>query len=234
MKHATVRQPKRRLRANIINILTVIVLIAAVYVIIDTWLTNNRVRDELSGVPVPTTASDETPENRQAAEGRDEEDLPSNFLDGYSVAADMPRALYINKIDVAARILPMGVNPDNSMQVPINIFDSGWYTGSAKPGTSGAVVVNAHASGPTRQGLFAYLDTLEQGDEIAIERGDGTRFTYRVTHMETVDLGNVDMQKVMRTHNDVEEGLNLITCAGSWMQEDGTYDQRTLVYTERI
>ena len=67
--------------------------------------------------------------------------------------------------------MPMPVNGDGSMQAPINIYDAGWYTGGVRPGDKGAAVIDAHASGPTRQGLFAYLDTLKQGDNIIVEKG---------------------------------------------------------------
>lgn len=216
------------------GVLVAVLVIMTGYVSIDTWLTNQRVKNELSAASVPTAASDETPENRQAAEGRDEQDLPQNFLASYTVAPDAPRALYIDKINVAARVLPMGVNPDNSMQAPINIFDSGWYTGSAKPGTAGAVVINAHASGPTREGLFAYLNTLAEGDTLAVERGDGARFSYRVVYTETVALDDVDMNKVLLPHGNATEGLNLITCDGEWLQGGETFDHRTIIYTERV
>ena len=224
------RVPKVR---NLLGAGIAIVFIGvASYVVIDTWLTNNRVKAQLSTDAAMLVSDD--PEKRQAAEGRDEQDLPSNFLANYKVAADLPRALYVDKLDIAARVLPMGVNPDGAMQAPINIFDSGWYSGSARPGTPGAAVIDAHASGPTRQGLFAYLNTLVAGDVVTIERGDGTKLSYKVVHTETVALDAVDMTKVLLPHGTATEGLNLITCDGQWLQSSGTYDKRTIVYTERM
>ncbi len=87
------------------------------------------------------------------------------------MAPDLPRVLSIPKLNTKARIMPMPVNGDGSMQAPINIYDAGWYTGGVRPGDKGAAVIDAHASGPTRQGLFAYLDTLKQGDNIIVEKG---------------------------------------------------------------
>ena len=224
------RVPKVR---NLLGAGIAIVFIGvASYVVIDTWLTNNRVKAQLSTDAAMLVSDD--PEKRQAAEGRDEQDLPSNFLANYKVAANLPRALYVDKLGIAARVLPMGVNPDGAMQAPINIFDSGWYSGSAKPGTPGAVVIDAHASGPTRQGLFAYLNTLVVGDVVTIERGDGTKLSYKVVQTETVALDAVDMAKVLLPHGTATEGLNLITCDGQWLQSSGTYDKRTIVYTERM
>ena len=128
----------------------------------------------------------------------------------------------------------MGVNNDGSIQAPRNIFDAGWYNGSVKPGDIGAMFIDAHASGPTREGLFAYLDKLAEGDEIQIEKGDGTRLTYRVAHTETVALADIDMRKALLPHGNILRGLNLMTCTGKWLDDKQTYDQRVIVYAEQL
>ena len=177
---------------------------------------------------------DTSPEGRQQSEGRDETEVDDDTILSYVVSPNMPRLITIDKIGLKARVLQMGVNPDGSMQAPINIYDAGWYTGSAKPGTVGAAVIDAHASGPTRQGLFAYLNTLTQGDTIQIEMGDGVLYSYRVAYKETVPIDSVDMRKVMEAYGGAAEGLNLITCDGSWIQDRKTYSDRTIVYAVKI
>lgn len=155
-------------------------------------------------------------------------------LDDYKVAADAPRALYIAKLNIAARIMPMGVTADNSVEAPLNIYDSGWYTGSSKPGKSGAMFIDGHASGQTRQGLFGYLDTLKAGDEVIVEKGDGARLTYVVRAAETVPKDAVNMAKALSPITPGANGLNLMTCTGSWVADEETYDERVIVYTEQV
>lgn len=203
-----------------------VVLAGTGYISIDTWMTNQQVKQVVT--------QDTTSAAVLAGEGQSEAVVTENAIDSYAVAGDLPRTLTIDKINVKARILPMSVNTDGTMQAPINIFDSGWYAGSSKPGTPGAAVIDAHASGATREGLFAYLNTLIVGDTIEIEKGDGTKLKYRVTHTETVGLDSIDMQKLLKPHGNAKEGLNLITCTGEWLKDKKTYDQRALVYTERI
>jgi len=210
-----------------------LVLAGAGYASVDTFLTNKQVKEvatQRAGEPAVAGASSQA----IPAEGGDESDVTPSAIDAYTVAADQPRVLTIESIGVRARILPMSVNADGAMQAPVNIFDSGWFGGSAKPGTPGAAVIDAHASGATREGLFAYLDTLSKGDRVGVEQGDGTKLIYEVTHTETVALDALDMAKLMRTHNDVAEGLNLITCTGKWLADKKTYDQRVIVYTKRV
>ena len=128
----------------------------------------------------------------------------------------------------------MSVTSKGAIQAPTNIFDSGWYTGSAKPGTAGAGLIDAHASGATRQGLFAYLDTLKDGDKLSVEVGNGESLNYAVVHKETVDLKTIDVGALLKPYQGVKEGINLITCAGTWLPDEATYDKRVLIYTERI
>lgn len=169
-----------------------------------------------------------------AQEATDEAEVPKSAVAEYSVAADMPRYLSIAKLNVKARILPMGINSEGAVQAPVNIYDSGWYKGGAKPGTSGAAFIDAHASGSTRQGLFAYLDTLKNGDKVSVEQGDGTIFNYKVVHVETVARDAVDMDKALKVYSGAAEGLNLMTCTGKWIANQETYDKRVVVYTERV
>lgn len=177
--------------------------------------------------------ADATPEQRQLAEGKDEAESTPDALSGYKVEASHPRVILIDSIDLRGRILPMGLNPDKSVQAPINIFDAGWYTGSAKPGEKGAAVIDGHASGPSRKGLFAYVETLANGDRLKIERGDGSLLEYEVVGKKEYDYKNVDMAEVLRVHEG-DEGANLITCTGAWVDSEKTFDKRVVVFTRRV
>lgn len=167
-------------------------------------------------------------------EGRNEKDVPVSALDSHTAPADQPRALYIPKLSIAARVFPMGTHKDGLIQAPIGVFDAGWYKGSAKPGENGATFIDGHASGATREGLFAYLDTLTHGDVVEVERGDGSRLQYKVVHVEKVPLDKVDMGKALKPYEGVEKGLNLMTCTGVWLRKSATYDHRVVVYTELV
>jgi LPXTG-site transpeptidase (sortase) family protein len=209
------------------------ILVLTIYASVDTWSTNGNIKANYTENGV-AGVSDSSGIDRDELEGKDETPPPSNYLETYEVSADLPRAIYVNSINVAARVLPMGVNSDNRIEAPINVFDAGWYKGSVKPGEIAAVFINAHASGQTRQGLFANLDRLSVGDEIILEKGDRTELTYRVLEVETVNLKDVDMKKVLIPKNNVLRGMNLMTCAGDWIQDSQTLDERVIVYTEQI
>lgn len=211
--------------------LAVIVLLLTGYIAYDTWLTNSRAQSLLTSTP---SASTDASGWSKDDEGKDESEIPKSALSSYTVAPSLPRALYIEKLGVAARVMPMSINTDNSIQAPKNIFDSGWYNGSVKPGETGAMFIDGHASGATRQGLFAYLDTLKVGDKMQVEKGDGEKLNYKVVKVETVPLADVDMRKVLLPYGNVSKALNLMTCTGKWLPKEKTYDHRVIVYTEQV
>jgi len=219
-------------RAFFVGFVAIIVALTG-YVSLDTWLTNRKVESQYVHASDGNASQNEKTAT-SGAEGQDESTLPSNTLASYKVAAHQPRAVYIPKLKVAARLISMGVNKDNSLQSPRNIFDAGWYNKSAVPGKGGAVVIDGHASGPTREGLFAYLDTLSVGDKVTIETGDGTKYTYKVSGKEALDRSMVDMQKLMLPSGTALQGANFITCSGKWQENDATYSERTIVYTELV
>ena len=226
----TERRKRRDLKRFGLVFMATIFVLATGYVSIDTWMTNQRVKAEANLVGDGTIGANWTIES----EGQDETPRNSSSLDSYVVADSLPRALYISKLNVSARILPMGVGTNGAVQAPLNIFDAGWYSGSVKPGEAGAMFIDGHASGPTREGLFAYLDTMKKDDQLQVEKGDGTMLTYRVTHTETVPLDQIDMKKVLRPYGSASQGLNIMTCTGKWIEDKKTYDQRVIVYTEQI
>ncbi len=228
------RERRRRLDMKRFSIIlvTVLLVLTTGYASLDTIITNNNVKAE--------TAQDTTPRvtdevaSSPAGEGKDETPPSSQHLGNYTVAPGLPRYLSIDKLGINARVLPMSVTNSGAIQAPRNIFDAGWYSGSVKPGEIGAMFIDGHASGPTHEGLFAYLDTLAQGDQLQIEKGDGTQLIYQVVHIETVPLAELDMKKALLPYGNTLRGLNLMTCTGKWLADQQTFDHRVLVYTKQI
>ena len=228
------RRKTRDLKQFVVILTAGLLVILTSYVSIDTLVTNSRAKEGVDQKTQQAFGSTDAQTLTQAQEGQNETEPPKNSLTSYNVSPELPRALYIDKLKVASRILPMSINSDDSVQTPHNIFDSGWYSGSVKPGEIGAAFIVGHASGPTRQGLFAYLDTLVEGDTFQIEKGNGVRLTYKVVHVETVPLEGLDMRKVLLPQDGVLRGLNLMTCTGKWIEDKKTYDQRIVVYAEQV
>ncbi len=159
--------------------------------------------------------------------GLPSEDAPKDG--NYRAAPDAPKKISIPDLGVHARVIKLGVKANNEVKTPNNIFDVGWFEGSAKPGELGAVFINGHVHGPTQPGTFYGLKKLKPGSKITIERGDGKVFTYSVVKTQSYDKDSVDMGKAFNSIVPGKPGLNLITCDGEF-STNGGYNKRVLVF----
>lgn len=153
-----------------------------------------------------------------------------NEIDSHVVPANQPRIISIPKIQVNARVFSLGLDAQGRIDIPRNTNDAGWYNQSAKPGQPGATVIDGHVSSLDSHGVFYDLKALVAGDSIMIERGDGSRFSYRVVTTRTYDHDKVDMQAVLTPIETGKIGLNLITCGGKVMQGTNQYNKRVVVF----
>ena len=162
----------------------------------------------------------------------DETVVTDEEKEAYTVAADRPRYLSIEKLGIKnARVLSVGTTSAGQLGTPVGIFDVGWYTESSKPGTGGAMLMDGHNGGPTMDGVFKHLPDLASGDIIKIERGDGAIFNYRVVENLTFSISdaNTNMSMMFFSAEPGVEGLNLITCTGQWSQQQRTYLSRNFI-----
>lgn len=226
---------KRNKKSIIANIFVAVCLLTAStagsFAICKYFLTKHEEQQKLT-----TAQQTNNPKALQAAEGTDEKKIPEKKIDSYKVAADRPRIITIGKIGVRARILPMKLNPDNSIQAPTNINDTGWYTDSAKPGQAGISLIDGHDLGATSAGIFYKLKNLSQGDRITIEMGDGKTHTYAVSDKQTSHLNDVDMGELLQTDTPDKAKLVLITCDGAVVKENNkvTQDHRIIIHADLV
>lgn len=135
--------------------------------------------------------------------------------------------LSIASIGLVAPIVNVGVTTTNNIDVPAG-NQVGYWTGSAVPGTPGAVFLDGHVDG-----VFASLQRVPMGQTFSMVYG-GQTFTYRVVHKEVADLAGIDMNRALSVYGGAAEGLNIMTCAGNFVPSMDTYDKRLVVYAHRI
>jgi LPXTG-site transpeptidase (sortase) family protein len=207
-----------------------LVFAAGIFVSLQGFLANHKVTaqvsalskkaDQSSGGSNPATPSTTKPS--------------SGAFNAYMVAPDLPRYIKIPKLGVNARVLQAGVTSSGALSAPANVYDSSWYTGSAKPGQPGAALIDGHVSSWTTHGVFYGLKKLVAGDTIQIQRGDGQLLTYRVVKTQAYADDKVDMQAAMTPVTAGKSGLNLITCTGQVKKGTSEFNQRLVVFTEQI
>ncbi|GGF22216.1 hypothetical protein GCM10010954_21310 [Halobacillus andaensis] len=141
-----------------------------------------------------------------------------------------PTHIKIPSIDVDAPIEQVGILDNGQMGVPENIDNVGWFEPGTKPGDPGNSVLAGHVDSKSGPAVFFYLDQLEEGDEIIVSNDNGDERTYTVQHMESYPYADAPIQDIFGPSD--EKKLNLITCTGTFNRDQGTHEERLVVYTE--
>lgn len=163
-------------------------------------------------------------------DGTISEEADPESLTSYQTAPDLPRYLTIEKINVKTRVRSVVRDKNGTLLAPSNIYDVGWYDGSAKPGEAGTIVMDGHVLGPTKGGVFYSLGTLGIGDKLIVERGDGKSFSYSVTATRLYDNDKVDMEKILTTSVPGKPALNLITASGRFNVRTNQFEPRLAIF----
>lgn len=145
-----------------------------------------------------------------------------------------PAEISISKIDARSSLIPLGLNPDSTVEVPPveRPAQAGWYRHARTPGEAGPAVVLGHVDGHNQPGIFFRLKELVEGDEIVVSRKDGTAAKFRVHRKEQVAKDSFPTEAVYGD-TDVPE-LRLITCGGSFDQAAHSYRDNIIVYATLI
>jgi LPXTG-site transpeptidase (sortase) family protein len=153
----------------------------------------------------------------------------------FEIESGTPLRLRIPAIDVDAKIQSVGLDPNGSgeMGVPSNFTDAGWYNGGPRPGMGGSAVIAGHLSGKyLPKAVFHRLDELKPGDIVEVIDEFDTHIQFEVTEVKTYDH-NDSADEVFKADTP-RPRLNLITCAGDWIENAELFTKRTVVYTEMI
>lgn len=132
----------------------------------------------------------------------------------------------IPSIGLSSQLVTVGLTNTNAIDVHESLV--GWWNGSARPGSNGAAFLDGH-----NPGIFKNLQNITVGAKITISLVSGQSYTYTVVHREVVPLVGIDMKKALTPYANAKQGLNLMTCVGTYNPATGTTDQRLVVYATR-
>ena len=139
-----------------------------------------------------------------------------------------PVRIKIPAIHVDASMEDLGLNSDGTLAVPKEWENVGWYTGAPAPGGAGPAVMVGHLDSLTGKAVFWDLKNLKNGDEIFVEREDGSVAVFKAGEKETYSQDNFPTEKV---YGPIDyAGLRLITCYGKYSQLKGRYSDNLVVY----
>ncbi len=147
--------------------------------------------------------------------------------------AEEPVTLRIPKLKIDAKIQQTGLNAKGNMGVPTNYSDVAWYKHGTIPGQMGSAVIDGHVdNGLGLSGVFKDLEKLEKGDDVYVVTKSGRELHFEVLSVNSYPYKAVPLDVLFTRKDDAR--LNLITCGGTWIKSEKTYDQRVVVYTRLV
>ena len=134
-----------------------------------------------------------------------------------------PTEIRIDKIGAVSSLIPTGLNPDRTIEVPpvSEPLQASWYRLGPTPGAVGPAIVLGHINGGGEDGIFARLHELRPGDQVQVKREDGKTAIFTVTKLEQVPKSNFPTQAVYGDTPDAQ--LKLITCGGAFNRAARSY-----------
>lgn len=148
-------------------------------------------------------------------------------------ARSAPSHLRIAKINLDVDFeAPLGLNDDQTVEVPKSYEKIGWYKNGATPGEVGSAVVLGHVDSYKGPAVFYSLPNLEKGDEIEILREDGTTAVFKVDKLERYSRESFPTERVYGQTD--KPTLRLITCTGTFNRGKQLYSHNLVVYASLV
>lgn len=145
----------------------------------------------------------------------------------------IPVRLIIPGINVDAPIIKVGLTSAGALDTPEGPIETAWYQLGPRPGAQGSSVITGHF-GPWQNGsgsVFDNLTKLKVGDNLQVKDDAGTTHTFVVTGTK-VYKPNESAPEVFNSISGSH--LNIITCHGTWLASQKTYNQRYVVFTDLV
>jgi sortase (surface protein transpeptidase) len=146
------------------------------------------------------------------------------------IPPDFPAHLSIPSLAIEASVQELGLKANGDLGSPSNFVDVGWYAAGTIPGKTGSAIIDGHVdNGLALSGVFKHLTDVAVGDDVYITTHGGAKLHFIVTDIQSFDYKNAPLDLIYNQDNGIY--LKLITCGGSWVPGDRTYDRRIVVTT---
>jgi len=145
----------------------------------------------------------------------------------------LPASLKIPAIQVSSDVTSLGLNEDDTVEVPDDPATVGWYSLGPTPGQPGSSVMLGHRDSKQGAAVFYRLRNLKPADRVAVRLSDRAIAHFEVTRVVSYANEKFPAQKVY-DGNTPRPVLNLVTCGGAYDQAAGGYQSNVVVYTKYL
>ncbi len=140
--------------------------------------------------------------------------------------------LSIPSLRIKANIEDTGITVHGTIGSPTTYTTVAMYRYGADPGEQGLVIMGGHVNnGFNLAGVFQNLKSISAGDEIIITNPKGKKVVYVARQTLTLDH-NAGINEIYALHDPNKAQLVLITCEGTWLPDQKTYDHRIIVLAD--
>jgi hypothetical protein len=143
----------------------------------------------------------------------------------------LPTQIDIPAIAVHARVLPLGLDRDGTVQVPGRYDVTGWYQGGPRPGDAGPAVILGHLDSLVGPAVFLRLGRLVPGQVITVSSlTDAHRF-----RVDSVATFAKDRFPTSLVYGPVPgPALRLVTCGGTFDDARHSYRANVVVFATEL
>jgi sortase (surface protein transpeptidase) len=139
-----------------------------------------------------------------------------------------PARVRIPAIGVDAPVLPLAVDAQGVLPPPPTNEDTGWWRTGPEPGEAGPAVIVGHVDGREGPAVFFRVRDLVPGDEIAVDRVDGSTAVFTVERVERHAKDAFPTEAVYGRTPDAR--LRLVTCGGEFDRSTRHYVDNVVVF----
>jgi sortase (surface protein transpeptidase) len=146
---------------------------------------------------------------------------------GTERTAAAPVRVRVPAAGVDSELLRLGTDATGALVPPDDFDRAGWFTGGAVPGDVGPAVVAGHVDSVDGPAVFARIGELGPGDEVQVDRADGTTARFTVTEVARYPKTAFPTEAVYGPTPRAE--LRLVTCGGEFDRSRRSYVDNVVV-----
>ncbi len=139
-----------------------------------------------------------------------------------------PVRVRVPGIGVDSPLERLGIDPLGALETPVDYGRAGWFDGGTAPGDVGPAVLAGHVDSTAGPAVFWRLRDLTAGDEVLVDRADGTTARFTVTRVERHAKDAFPTDEVYGPTPDAQ--LRLVTCGGDFDRAARSYRDNVVVF----
>jgi len=157
--------------------------------------------------------------------------LPGSLTAEAGAQVADPVRVRIPAIGVDAPVGPLYVEENGVLPPPEGNHVTGWWKQGPEPGENGPAVIAGHVDSYQGPAVFFRLHELRTGEEIFVDRADGSTAVFAAARVERHDKNAFPTTAVYGDTPDPQ--LRLITCGGDFDDAQRRYLDNIIVYATR-